>query len=702
MNFSSWDPIKTRPRLKASFIQGEVTIEFERTKRIKVLTHVLGNIDFTNVVDINLQRQSTIDAEIDTLSTQGFKYKSISHVFSKKTITSKSEETNKYNIYAHGVPLNNKENCAKSKLKCEQDEGNDLACNPGKCIIGTLERIKDSKWLYESYAGYGDEQETVKYYIPAKESVQLKTILRGRFEGLDITSPASVASTIYLPPKYYLSENFIDTALIRIDSRLENELDKPSTSIIGYEDRKELFIQKIITLASNPPTGGFINQELHGQVTQSVIDTLLDSFSELNEVWFSIIQDVILTNSLTQSSNFSLIATVYNEALDLFDKLIQVIPSSIKKAEYSYNKDTVARPVYSRLPGLAEAYRSDPAFSDQETPAQWLVSGADEFLSAKKEDIANFYANYLDPDTCSPFVLDWLAQHLGLTGELWDIDWERDIKIGMIKNAFGWWDREIYVETPIDGGVENVLTPKGEILELEPFTQSIWTSDREEDNSLSIMLSKIRTIQMNSLGEITGDGGLIKKTYNEEDQRVYLEEIQEIKFFKGLWNGLIEAKGSLLAIVFLCSLFRLKSHSALELEVIEQENGVKTLRPRSGLRSLELDAPTLIPVKYNVAQVGNNSDAKINNYSNQLIAGVTEITSTKDSKNLFFRMPYYYNRNGRSWDKVEYIIKSWLPSNINARVQYPYLSAGLWAAGDAFFKPEIIRPEGPEDINTRD
>lgn len=693
MNFSTWDSIQTKPKTRPSFIPADVVIEFERTKVPRVVTHIPGSIDFTDVININVQRQETIEREIENSTPKGFKFSNIGYVFSKKAITPKSIETEQYNIYAHGIPSKLKENCSGVRLKCESNEGSDKECNPGKCVIGTIERIKDSKWAYISFAKFGNEQKSVIYYIPAKESVQLKTILRGRFEGLNITSPASVASTIYLPPKFYFSEDFIDTALIRINSRLEEGLNKPSTSIIGYEDRKELFIQKIATLASKPPTGGFINQELYSGVTDSVVDVLLDSFSSINEIWFDIIKEIILTNKTSQVTNFDLILNVYNEVFDLFDKLIQVIPSSVKKADYTFNKDTMARPIYSRLPGLAEAYRSDPAFSDQETPTQWLVSGADEFLSAKKSDIADFYTNYLDPKTCSPFVLDWLAQHLGLTGELWNIDWTRDIKVGMIENMFGWWDREVFVETPNEGGVNNVLTPKGETLQLMPFTEPVWTSNQEEDNSLQVILSKIRSIKVDENGNITGDGGLVKKTYNEENNKVVLEEVDNIKFFKGLWNGLTEAKGSLLAVVFLSSLFKLKSHISLELEVIEQENGVKTLKPKSGLRSAELNAPVLLPVKYDVPQVGSSLDAKIKNYSNQLIAGVTEVTSVERSKNVFFRVPYYYNRNGRSWKNVEYIAKSWLPSNINARVQYPYLSAGLWAVGDAFFKPEIIETE---------
>jgi hypothetical protein len=34
-----------------------------------------------------------------------------------------------------------------------------------------------------------------------------------------------------------------------------------------------------------------------------------------------------------------------------------------------------------------------------------------------------------------------------------------------------------------------------------------------------------------------------------------------------------------------------------------------------------------------------------------------------------------------------------MPSNFNVRVQYAYLSADLWAVGDAFFEPQLRSDE---------
>jgi hypothetical protein len=158
-----------------------------------------------------------------------------------------------------------------------------------------------------------------------------------------------------------------------------------------------------------------------------------------------------------------------------------------------------------------------------------------------------------------------------------------------------------------------------------------------------------------------------------------------------------------MAITFLSSIFGLKSHVPNELKIIKADIKTeflpdgstkkyisnKVISPKSGLRASESSAPPLFPYKAEMIQLGDSTDAEIKNYPNQLVAGVSRAASYEASRNLFFRLPYYYNRDGRSWKKVEYIIKNWIPTNINSRVQYAYLSADLWAVGDAFFEPEL-------------
>jgi phage tail P2-like protein len=405
-----------------------------------------------------------------------------------------------------------------------------------------------------------------------------------------------------------------------------------------------------------------------------------------------------------QYDGLDLISIVYDRVKSLFGSILQVTQSSLLSPSISFGKESISRPVYSRLPGIAEGYRSDPSFSDVETPTQWLVSGTDEFLSKKKDSIASFYADYLDPDTCSPALLDWLAQHVGLFGDLWNELWDDKVKRALIKNSFGWWDRESSVDVPALG---NVLTAKGSALEKFPFTQSEWALNTEttawggsflswnsfstwsghRDNLLNIKLDEIETIRIEN--NVIVPSQIFKvKTYSETSGKMLVFSTDTARINKLLWNGLIEAKGSLLGIAFLSSVFGLKAHSPAELQIVDAER--KIFKPKTGLRNVEVSAPVLLPYKQNVLQVGSPEDASVNNYTNQLVAGVSMVSSVTQSNNVFFRVPYYYNRDGKSWDRASYIAKNWMPSNLNVRVQYPYLSADLWAVGDAFFEPKVV------------
>ena len=115
-----------------------------------------------------------------------------------------------------------------------------------------------------------------------------------------------------------------------------------------------------------------------------------------------------------------------------------------------------------------------------------------------------------------------------------------------------------------------------------------------------------------------------------------------------------------------------------------------TFRVKNGLRAQEVSAPVLLPTKFNQAQVGTSSDYNDEVFVNQLVADRTSVSDEVESKNLIFRLPFYYNRDGKTWDLVESIAKYWTSGTLNSKVQYGYLAADLWRQGDAFFEPEII------------
>ena len=672
MNFSTWDSIPSSKTKNPALSPSHIIIEFERTKKLRIFEHKLSQIDLARDKNPNEQRKEIIDRELNTL-----KYKSISHTYSPQVVISPMPLADSLNfpefeIYSHGRPRKDgDESCLEVGLQCEQGAGTNEKCQRGKCVIGTLKRVKNTKWRYESSNKYGTNSTPVSYFVPANETIKLKPILRGRYKTyaedggaieIGINLPASVPVKIYLSPKFYL-EDFEKTF------REEG---------IAIELSKEKFIRDIILDAYPDSSEGRISVQLNQQPAGEIKDALVKKFEDLPEPWVIESNLIIEGEFSNSSSGLDYVSKVYDKLLVLFSGIIQVVESSVSQPQLTYDKDRIARPVYSRLPGLSEAYRSDPAFSDTETPAQWLTSGVDSFLSKKKDDIAAFYQNYLDPETCSEFVLDWLAQHVGLVGELWNTQWGREIKEAMIRNAFGWWDRGLLDET-------GELTPKGEALEKFPFTNSEWVDSSELDNFLKIKKDEIETLVVSNQGKLL--------TYQpfKSFQENQLVTIDSPKINKELWNGLIEAKGSFLVVMFLVSLFGLKSHSPEELEIVDVER--KILKPRSGLRSAEISAAPLVPHKYDVIQVGNEVDLEIGNYTNQLIAGISRVTTVEDSRNVFFRVPFYYNRDGKSWDRVTYIVKNWMPGNLNTRVQYPYLAADLWQVGDAFFEPDIVTTE---------
>lgn len=721
MNLTTWDSIKSKRR-NPSLSSGHIILEFDRTKKQKIFSHKLARITFESK-DLNSERNKVIEIQKGNLNINGFVYKNIGHTYSDTEVISEDTTLGAFPIYAHGHPLGGTEHggmesCSRDGLICKDGEGTDDLCNPGKCLIGKLSYVRNKKWKYESYNTYQIDEPSIGtgfplvYFLNGTEEIRLHSVLRGKVTGfsgsskitLSIDSPASKYARILLPPKYYFSEDFIDTAIKVIDERLDTINNKPRTNIIGIENRKDRFISSFILLVYPKTTEGFINNILYEDGVQEDIKNQLTSvFSTLPKEWAGqcseIIEDEYLYREARIHTNFSFISVVYDRVKELFDNILVISESSLKRGSLEYNKTSISRPVYSRLPGISEAYRSDPLFSEKESPAQWLTSGVDDFLSKKKDQISSFYQDYLDPDTCSPLTLDWLAQHVGLTGNLWDSRWDRKIKVALIKNAFGWFDREKTVSIP---GVGEIKTPKGEALSQFPFTTSpLWTTTASLDNSNKIKLNEINTLTYN--GSVVVSEDLFKQqAYDPTTNIVTLQPTNTIRVYDGKWNGLMEAKGSMLSLAFLTSIFELKSHTNLEVETSNVVVGttddntnyqVFVRKPKNGLRNAEISAPPLWPYKSDILQVGGESDLGINNYSNQIIAGVSRVTTLEDSKNVFFRVPYYYNRNGKSWDRVDYISKNWLPDNLNKRTQYAYLSADLWAVGDGFFEPEIIQED---------
>lgn len=629
-----------------SLKNGTLTSEFDRTKYTKIVISNFGNFVLAPA-EVNRYREDVIQSRQSLFSISG--------VYIDSRIIEPNNDGS-FTVYAHGR-LSQKvstENCTAAGMTCSSGNGTNTACSKGKCVSGRIDRVPEiksdgsirvspNKWRYTSG--------TESYYV-----IQENGVIKLR----NNKSGTSRHSKIYVPPNTYLSgEDFIKKLFKNFSYLI----------LIGGEDSKDKFISDGIKKSSYyNPSGLPVEQYIY------------EDINSLGDPWYSLAADEIAeSRNSYPTDDKRFLEDVYGRLSILFSKAIQVTSSSLSQAKVGYYRSELARPIYSRLPGTSGAYSS---IDNEETVAKWVVAGADELLSESKSKIGNFYRDYLDPDTCYPLSLDWLAQHIGMFGALWDKNWPADVKRVMIKNMFGWWDSEV------DG-----INQKSKILQEFPFSTSVLWSESEDSKSIDYgELEKFEISEDDNSISMLGKYKSYSVNTDEETgvSTLSFEYTNEVRFSPEDWNGLIESKGGILSIMFLISVFDLKAHIPEELEVIDLEKG--HLKPKSGLRSLEISSPPLLPYKQEMCQCGDYEDLRVNNFKNQMVVGYSRVNELENTRNIIFRVPYYYNRNGRSWSKVEYISKYWIPVNLNSRVQYPYLSADLWTVGDAFFEPnyEIV------------
>jgi hypothetical protein len=86
-------------------------------------------------------------------------------------------------------------------------------------------------------------------------------------------------------------------------------------------------------------------------------------------------------------------------------------------------------------------------------------------------------------------------------------------------------------------------------------------------------------------------------------------------------------------------------------------------------------------------------------YANQLVAGMAVCRDVNLSNTIVVRMPFYYNRNGRTWDAARAIVESWMTATADKKLQYGYPVADLLVAEDVFFEIESPpEPGGLEEL----
>ena len=745
---SIWDQRNRRP-IARGFKAAKIVAEFDRTKKIKIAEHTLGEIEFGTNPELNKSRNEVIDRDIGKLTTSGFQYENIGNVFSPNPEFLEKDSDNKYTVLGHGTPIEGdltggRENCAIEGLVCASGQGTNKSCNPGKCKLGKLQKITNYKWKYTSETGYPTTK--VEYFVGGKEYLELKTIVRGAHTNKDgteinVNKPASKGTSVYLPPVGYMGDLFNEDYL-KVDQG-------------GIITTEEDFVRQIIergykrhpVIGRALGKGGSYTSIADSPLSEEVYTAFLDFFFKLPGPWKKVVKDLAdakwEVKGTSHETNRVFIGSLFNTLKVKFTQAIQVTDSGWKESKIKYISDQGVRPTYLRLPGASLNYRisedndiivvseekdrfnvnisaleigtivttSDrkiayqflprviedkdereefgmspvldnrtkeelyspkdpkswrPLLKDQlpKAPvAKWIMAGVDEFLREKKHDIDSFYFKYLDPTECSVKNIDWLAQHVGLCEPVWNIAWDLDYKRALIKNALGWFDKEL-INTVGDTDYDTI---KGLVLKEAPFTSSSWRDTEAVESGDDTDISEIDLTKVAPSGFFKKDGTLTAG----------------FSVYKKEWDGLMESKGSILTLVFLFSLFNVKAHSENELVTVGSVTKV-----RNGLRSYESNAPTLLPYKLEFLQTGTAAEKAVETYSNQLTAG-SVVADLEGVKTTFFRMPFYYNRGGRTWDLVESISKYWVHYTMNSRVQYAYLAADLWRQGDAFFEAQL-------------
>ena len=634
---STWDRGSRKPDVSPAFSLGraKVTYEFPNRRSQKIFSHRLGNITFRDGLGTQLSdsRNELIDEVYGQRDIGGYRYKPVSHTYIKPTLIG-SDLT----VLGHGAPRSGGyENCVLVGAECA--DGTDTQCEVGKCEVGRLSRVSGEKWRYDSLTVPG-----LYYFVFGTERVELRPIVRGRFSlpagagTIDVVYPASPSGTVYLPPNTYSAETFTRRVVRQVFSGTVDDL-------------------RLITDSVDNFARGLLGiNQAEDRVEQGVKDRLLDLlYSTTDIAWHPSLLDTIenIWIQRYKITNRDFAFRCYEQLTELYSSGLQISMSGLKVARVVVDQE-IGRPVYGRLPGISGSYNTD----EGDTEAKWLTAGADSELSASKNLIDTFYRTFLNPATCYPLNLDWIAQHMGFIGGLWDLEWSASTKRALIDNAH-----------------VNRLPESGP-----------WTTDPDLDTLRRIDLSKIERVSVSGQGVVTLAYRYSSKVYDAETNLTSINTHNDLVIDVSRWRGILPDRGNLLTLLFLMWIFDIKAPSPSELSFDSSDNTFTVL---SGLRANQSTAPVNTPYIVDTLKVGDDTDAEVYNYPNQLIADVSTSQDELSANTMVVRMPFYYNRDGRSWDATRSVLENYAPETSIKRVQYSYANADLLVCEDVFFEPVV-------------
>ena len=636
---STWDRISRKRDVSSAFSLGKakVTYEFPNRQSQKIFSHRLGNITFQDSLNtqLNDSRNALINETYGQRDIGGYRYKPVSHTYIQPILTGPD-----LTVLGHGAPRSGGyENCVLVGAQCA--DGTDTQCEVGKCEVGRLSRVSGEKWRYDSLT-----VPSLYYFVFGTERVELKSVTRGKFflpagaGTVNVTVPASLSCTVYLPLSTYSAETFTRRVIRQVFSGTDNDFRLITDSV-------DNFTRSLLGL-----------NQAEVKVEKEVKDRLLDLlYSSTDIAWHSSILGLIdgvwsQRYEGTDMKNREFEFRCYSELTTLYSSGLQISMSGLRGSRVTVDQ-AIGRPVYGRLPGISGAYNTD----EGDTAAKWLTAGADSELSGSKTLIDNFYRTFLDPATCYPLNLDWIAQPLGWIGGLWNLEWPADTKRKLIANA-------------------HVNRSQG----------LPWTSNPSLDTFNRIDLSKIERVNVSSQGLVTLDYRYSTKQYDNDDELTTINTGNNLVIDMSRWQGILPGRGNLLTLLYLFWIFDIKAPSPGELSFNSSDDTFTVL---SGLRSNQSIAPINVPYIVDTLKVGDDIDAEVYNYPNQLIADISTCQDELSANTMVVRMPFYYNRDGRSWDAARSVLENYAPETSIKRIQYGYAAADLLVAEDVLFEPVI-------------
>lgn len=585
-----------------------------------------------------------------------------------------------YNITGAGVQAGGLHDCRALRLTCE--DGDDKACEPNKCVYGTLQKTDLDLWKYTS-----DDQTIEVYYEPAP-LIRLKQITRGVHNSTQVLKPAS-------PPAYLSFFELADS-----DSETLYEIVYRNIAFISFKEKcnyNEACIHSNLASVDNI-----------GLVYYGAITYLHDL--KASEHWINYIKSEIKAMDVSAYTNSKALVRDLTLKLISYDKsFLQLAGSDLSYSTYELAPHS--HPIYSRLPGVyksddevlytsdlsirtrldnsidfgfkvakgdvAYVYRprrlTDPQVRDSvglsplhrdvlftpRDPESWVkesattdvskyvLSGADSELYHSKTKIDKFYANILDPDTCYEQALDWTASLLGLIPPIWDSTWATQIKRAIIKNCLGWFAPE--VETPAGPNI------KGQVVSEFPFSGYTeyfdTTSNNFHDYDFSSITPRVFT--------------------TDSDNLVTLTPVDNLTINPEYWDGLYASKGTLIHLIWWNMLLGLERFSADdELESYESVAYKVTTYLPNQFKELN------IPIKLSPCYAGIGA-----------VCGLSRVYNISDFETRVLTcLPFRYSRHGKMWSTLENIYEYWTPALHKPRIQYGVFAAGYSAAEDTYLE----------------